>query len=208
MSANVLDIIQLTVHWRILDQRSLNVFHYRVLVNDEINNDERICQYFRAHYNFWLRDILSDKAIADRITFENLTNGLSIFEYPQGFQGTATGDCSPSFVAWGFRLNRVSKLTRHGYKRFGGVPESFIANNYQVPGLNVALREMETLLASDIILDVEPPGNPKLVLRPVILGTKKDAQGNYIRDLTKVNGIASATFYGVTTQNSRKIDYS
>ena len=208
MSANVLDIVQFTINWKILGEPAQNVFHYRVITNDEPENDERLCEYFRAHYLFWLQDILSVEAVSDGITFENLTDGLSIFEYSQGFQGTGTGDCHPSFTAWGFRLNRVTKATRHGYKRFGGIPESFISNNYPVAGLTQALEEMETLLAEDIVLDVDPPGNPSIVLRPVIVGASLNAEGKYERDLTRINGVGSASFYGVTTQSSRKIRFS
>lgn len=64
--------------------------------------------------------------VYDRVEVDEV-NGAAIgnYAYVGGQTGQVAGDAMPSFAAVSVQLLRGDRTTRHGWKRFAGVPESF-----------------------------------------------------------------------------------
>jgi len=70
---------------------------------------------------------------SDDVSFTNLNvrgvRGVSDFDdNPITASGTVASPVEPDFVALGFRFNRTAVGERHGFKRIGGLPDSFWDN--------------------------------------------------------------------------------
>jgi len=64
--------------------------------------------------------------------------------------GLVASEALPPFVAWSFRLNRITRAVRNGYKRIPGVPESFQANGTATTAAIVLLTNSAAILAGTL----------------------------------------------------------
>lgn len=107
--------------------------------------------------------------------------------------GSRTGDGLPSFVAWGFKLNRPTRAIRSGAKRVVGVSESDQNNGVVAAGFDDDVANVADVMAS-VIGDTElGEYQPQIV-------TISPLTGLIINDV----GINSASYMRITSQNSRK----
>jgi hypothetical protein len=200
MSLVVNDILQVDARVTHLGREAHNVFHYKLISMDAGLGYADIANHFADWYSLAVAPITIASAVLDLVTITNLTNGLDIHEQTVSEAGLITGDNAPSFVAWGFRLIRGSRLTRHGSKRFVGVSEdSTLGNEPQatiVDELNTCASKLhEGILVSGTTIDV--------TLQPVIVG-RDLVDDSYVLNPTKINTVIGAEFTALTTQNSRK----
>lgn len=108
--------------------------------------------------------------------------------------GTLTGSPMPSYVAWGFKLERDNRVMRPGSKRLVGVTEPSTDGNDPTPTLLSILNGVAGAFIANVTWGVDNEWTPKLV-REVPSGT-----------VGVVAGIPNASFRWLTTQNSRKVD--
>lgn len=128
------------------------------------------------------------------LDIRNLTNGIDVKSYAINVAGQATttaGIATPSFLSAGFILRRETGLTRNGYKRIAGIPDSLVdGNTFVMPAADKTA--IETALAADLNIGVVTSFEPVIYRK----GTAS-VPGLY-------NSIGQAQYVGLGTQNSRK----
>lgn len=194
------DIYEFTLRQRLLGQDVLNVFHYDVVTDlggGVTGND--LAYWVWNQLDLQIKAIQSDSLTYVQMDCLQITGGVTIGSYVIGEAGTETGTpVNPAFFAWGFRYNRASAASRHGYKRFAGVGEGYVDEGLPTaPAITAA-----TSLADQLIGNVlDPDASESGELRPVILSRVL----NGVPRVTPVAfPIASIVFTGFTTQTTRK----
>lgn len=194
------DIYEFTLRQRLLGQDVLNVFHYDVVADlggGVTGND--LAYWVWNQLDLQIKAIQSDSLTYVQMDCLQITGGVTIGSYVIGEAGTETGTpVNPAFFAWGFRYNRASAASRHGYKRFAGVGEGYVDEGLPTaPAITAA-----TSLADQLIGNVlDPDASESGELRPVILSRVL----NGVPRVTPVAfPIASIVFTGFTTQTTRK----
>jgi hypothetical protein len=127
----------------------------------------------------------------------NLTNTLEFHNEPLGGTGAASGDILSYQDALALRLNRTTRVTRNGQKRYGFITDAFaVGGAWTFTGTQIAQLE------ADNMADVASSGSGwSITLRPVIVG--RNSTGGF--DLSRVNSIQSVTLNPiVSSQNTRK----
>lgn len=201
MSLNVGDIIEVKAIGTVFGEQFLNVFHYRA-ESFEANVDySDIADVFSGFWTTVIAPLQTNDTVLLQTEVLNLTNGLDIEITGENIPGTVSAEEAPGFLAYGFQFIRSSRVTRHGWKRFCGVPEAaVIGNNLAaawIPTVNAAAAVMENGLVRTGTVDED------MELVPVIVG-RTLIGGSYEIDLSKINDVSSVAFVRITTQNSRK----
>lgn len=111
--------------------------------------------------------------------------------------GLVANEVMPTFVAWGFRLNRSNSTTRNGQKRFGGVPEIYVEDSAPVGSALTILTSAAGGLGTTHSITV---GSTQYNLQPAIV--RKDPTTPF--GILASQWVQDATFTHVTTQNTRK----
>jgi len=134
----------------------------------------------------------------ERIVVEAFDSIVDFAEITVSAAGTGAGALSmAAFIAWGFRLERTTKLTRHGQKRIAGANENWVINEGIDPSVVALFDAAETALAQSVSL----VGGDYV---PVIMERQLNPITNQYELTGATNLVSSATFTGLTTQNSRK----
>lgn len=128
------------------------------------------------------------------IRAQNVTGDLADFVLtPTVTAGTLAGLAMNSFTAAGIRLNRTTKETRNGQKRFCGMSEEFALSQVWTAGFITNLEFLAGKLADQI-------STVGAIFNPVIARQDPITPTNWI-----VNAVASATVNAdITSQISRK----
>lgn len=140
--------------------------------------------------------------IGERVIVEDITTGLEFGTQTWSWTGLDAGEALPPYVAYGIRLNRGSKVTRNGYKRIAGVPESAQSAGDLVQVTIDALEDLgEALFVGDVVVTL--PDDRTFTFVPIIVGRNSLGQP----DLTRTQNVQSITALTKTTsQNTRKYD--
>lgn len=203
--AQIGDILRGTFVGTYLNQQIVNVFFWEI---DSQSTGNLVLGDFATEivtrFDNDVVSVLNVGLVYDTFTLENLTNQIGLADLGINLVGGNTGQNMPSSVALGVRLNRATKLTRNGAKRFAGLSEDKVNNN-QLQLNSVERAQIEGFCGTDYFyLDYDGQGND-VGLDPVIVGRTKNASGVYELDLTRVNNVNSATLRNfVSTQNTRK----
>ena len=186
------DLVRLVYTYSHLGKSMVNVFWYVVGSGTEEMQD--IVQQFSNDVVIPVLAVQQNQCLASKLEGFNETDGAgyAVLNYPPTVLGQRPGERAPSFVAYAFRLNRETRLTRHGQKRIGGVSESDIEGNNPIGAVIPLLNDLATAMAGNM---VTPSG---AVLSPVIRGVDKQTQAVILNDVDSVE------FTRVTSQVSRK----
>lgn len=203
MAMSAGNIIQITMRTTFASQQALNVFHYAIITPQSEFNPETVCDAFVTDELAVLMPQLSSQVVLTGVEYKDLTNGLDIYEKAYSVNGGQSGDALPPFAAYAFRFNRSTALTRHGQKRFWGIPESHQANGTAISSQIPYLTEIADTFNGDLQETAQSSRN--FVANPVIVGRTLNAQNVYELDLTKINPVASVAYVRISTQNTRKI---
>lgn len=195
------DVIRITLCQTYSNQEICNIFAYVV---DNLTGNvtlEDIVDDFVAFILDQLNVIQAQGLTNDRLIIENLTNAVDFWEADLSGTGDSTEEGTSVFTAMAFRYNRTSKVTRNGFKRFGGISSEYSASpNAWFTG-DTDILTIETALESTLVVDADGGGG-QASLTPIILG--RTASGN--PDINRFQRVSSVTFQPQkTTQNSRKI---
>lgn len=109
-------------------------------------------------------------------------------------QGVLIGDSLPPFVCWRFQYMRATRLVRHGWKRFAGVPEAWVADGV-ISGHGTEILALETALGATIVGGLGLNYEPKIARRIPVVGQPTEYE---------LFPIAEVAFRGISSQNSRK----
>lgn len=204
---NVGDIIEFK-DWQSLVGSSvpvLNVYHFRV---ETMTTPDALFN-IRAALTSWFYDgfLVPVRNVQPQVLSHDYAEVNNLSNYAIDFctiapatlkQGAVASEFSANSVAWSFEYHRQTRSTRNGGKRIGGVPESLVSNN-------VATAAAITLLNACCI----GFNNPDIVnygtgdtmqLSPVII--RKGVPPSFVPAV--VNDVASVSYRGVGSQNSRK----
>lgn len=197
------DILQITDVQTFLAQQMLNVYFYRVISVGASADYTDVQTAWETVMQAPIQNIQNVVVSHDRLVVKNLTNGLDLAEQPAGYNGLMTGDAEPSFEAYSYRLVRSTTLTRHGSKRYGGLPDNDITDNAPVSGAMTRVNAVATALGAHII--VTGTGAHDIEAEPIIIGRFPiggPTPGEL--DLSKVNPVSFAQFIRLTTQTTRR----
>lgn len=202
MAISLNDILSITMEQTYLSRVMLNVFFYKVFSITGTPTYEEISDAF-ALAVLDLVNVMQVNTVSNvGITIKNETNGLDIFEDVNTAVGDVAAEGLPAFVAYGYKLVRTNALTRHGSKRFVGIPETWYNNGSLTSAHTTPSANLVNALKSNISVD---GAVGDCVIQPVIVGRVFDEVENYyVLDLTRINPIANAAFSRVTSQVSRK----
>jgi len=207
MSLVVGDIYRVTWFQRLLGQNVLNVQFYEM---SEAEVDATEVTMAEAAFGKWQTNILPLQSLQltlNQVKVENVSDGLGIgFWTPSPVLGTISGDVMPPFVTWSFQQTRGSRVTRHGHKYVGGIPEASVING------STTLSPAQLAFFENVFVDpleVDDSVVPLIAFSaiPRIVGRKESltTPGSYELDLTKINPITGLVFRGVSTENLRKL---
>ena len=174
-------------------QTLLNTFFY--LQSLGADDEQDLCaQAFDEDILPVLKDIQHSSLGYDNIRVVNVTGTLADFNRtPVTTDGVLTGVAVNSFTAVGIRLNRTTKETRNGQKRFAGQSEEVLNNQSFTAGY---LTNVE-LVSDALVADISTVGG---IFEPVIARQSKIDPLDWI-----INPVASGTVNDfVTSQVSRK----
>ena len=201
MTIEIADLIQIDARVTHLGRETHNVFHYRVASRDEGITYADVANHFEDWWGNHPATIMSANAVLDLVEITNLTNGLDIYQQSFSTAGLLGGADMPTFTAWGFRLIRTTRLTRHGSKRFVGVIEETTLGNSPAASIEDELSAVAVGLEAGIMVSGT---TTDITLTPIIIGRTLNEENQYVLDTTKVNLVSGAEFTRITTQNSRK----
>lgn len=192
-------IVRVTAYGNIFGQECLNVFHYRAAtgVITTVDLDE-LCQGVAVAVLEKVAAMQSAEYAWDKIKAEEVDTGVAVFEAPLAIEGEVPYpdvDSAPPFVAYKFQLNRASANTRHGWKRFAGVPETILTTS-NVPG--VAALAGIIAIQNGLQATINTITND-LVFEPIIARYSAETG-----EITAFTFFQSVSFRGFTTQNTRK----
>lgn len=198
MAAELGDLIQVVDNQSYLGQQVLNVYYYRV------TNVLGLADGYLEGFSNWfddtvveaVRNVQIDTLLHLSREWRNLTNGTDLFTETTVISGQMSlpdSNNSPSYVSAGFMLQRESLLTRNGYKRFAGIPDTMIDGNTWTQPLT-EVEAIEAALAADIVISLVTAAEPVIVKRPIVVPVS-----SYV-----YSSVGSAQFRGLGTQNTRK----
>lgn len=199
MAIVVNDVLQFSISGTFLGQRWMNVFHYGVGATDGTETLDELMAQWTLEYIADVTPIMSAQVQIQYVDGKNLSNGIDIATAtPSSVFGQSAGDVLPAFVAWSFRLNRMTALTRHGHKRIPGVTELRQTNGVVNADFLTQIGTVTSFLAE--AFDVNGTTIAPIIVRRF---PQEHAQAGEL-DLTGINPVISAAYLGISTQNTRK----
>jgi len=201
------DILQFTARYTYIGVEMLNVFFY-IVKTGGVGGDlaTTVSGSFAPNVLGQVRNLqISDTEYIDIVGRNHMSLAADV-TVPYAVTGNyVAGSGSPTFVSIGFRLNRDSRLTRNGSKRFGGISEDATdVNSPNYTGTIVADVEAALSADLDILTSLEASVG---VMTPIIVGRCRLSDVGCTPgdlDLTRFSLVSSAQVTSVTTQSSRK----
>lgn len=128
------DVYRVVVDQQYLGQEMLNVFYYQHTAGTGTDQAANLADIFQDNMLQEMSNLQLDTVEYDSISVVNGMRNTDQFVLASptpagGDLDSATLINSPSDLAVGFRSNRNGMGTRYSYKRFGGVPLSYVAGN-------------------------------------------------------------------------------
>lgn len=188
------DVYRATAFGSIFGQRIASVYYYQVTGPlDPTDGAAILAPQWYLNVVGTGCAVQADALNYDSWLVENIDNLAEFSEEQSANPGLVASDCEPAYVAWGFRLRRLTRDSRNGQKRLPGVPSASILNGVAVAGVMAALTAFATQYGTDITVG-GATYSPIIFRRPdptFPIGVPFRSDGaDYIR---------------VTTQNSRKV---
>lgn len=165
------DLIQITDRQVYLGQEMLNVYYYNVE-----SSVGTLTGYLESFINAWqvalqtaILNVQVDATLHQALEARNLTNEIDFANEVVNLPGNIPASAAqqlPSYVTLTFLMRRASLVTRHGYKRYGGLAEGTADGNTMalLPALYNPIRTGLQALLTDTF------GNtyrPVIVKRPI-----------------------------------------
>lgn len=188
------DIYEVIARGTYFAQQILNVFHYSVTVDPGSTSSAlSIANALNSNILSPCTLVQSDQYAWTDVQAKNLMNVADFGDVSAPNVGAVSGDAMPSFVGWGFQLNRQLSISKNGRKTFSGVPESLVTNGDADPSAAVPLANIAVAIGQAIIVSG--------VHYAPIIWRRPDA----LHPTGTSFPVSGAIFKRVTTQNTRKI---
>lgn len=194
MADNLLRFTLVQTFW---GQELLNVFYYQHNSAPLNSDSQAYLTEFASLIPGPIREVTSTAYVQEKVILDYPNTGFQDEQSLGNIQGSLAGDAAPPFMAFAFKLQRSSNLTRHGAKRFGGLQEAYPTSDLITgAGSNAQLDALADALAEELT----PVGVIGATI-PVIIGK----EGSSVPASWVANPIAGASFVKISTQNTRKI---
>jgi hypothetical protein len=170
----------------------------------------------QAAYDFWDSDgkiICTNKTNLTKVQVEGYQEPSALAEIPAAILGTLTDSICPPFTAKGFRQFRSDSTFRTSSHRFPDVRE---ANNVDGSWVfdggvtELMINAVASWLGSELVATI-PDSLATITYQPVLIKTQTTSGSDLhppkvvtFLDPHEISDVASAAFYGVTSQVSRK----
>lgn len=194
--AQVGDVFRVTTAAQYLGENLLNVYYYRLLDVPAAGNPlEGLASVMDTEILPTVAVIQQQNHVVKLVRVENL-NSTEIYERVVDIPGQVSanaGNPLPSFYAVTFQLVRTTRDTRHGSKRFGGIPDNLVYGNEwlgSVTPLNAIAAKLKTTWVAGLVDTFQPV----IVRHPVPAPPINPV----------FNVVADCLYKGVRTQNTRK----
>ena len=172
----------------------VNVFGYRsnIIVLDEA---KELADHFASDVVPEIAAVLSNAMKIRRIEVYNVTDGVGYYDKTLAtpVSGGVSGEALPGFVAWGFQYNRITAGKRHGFKRFGLIPDSFTDGDSATVSALTFLNSVAATLSGPIKIGLIDTWFPEIL--------ERKPTGVYP---WTSHPILNVQYKRITTQNSRK----
>jgi len=174
MPFGVSSILQYKHFQSFRSQQILNVQYYIVLAMEVLSDD--LSDYVQPIFDTWVGQLTENQSTGLTHVRGELyeVNGLDFGIYAPSVPsaGLLAGDSMPPFVAVKVQQVRASRATRHGWKRFAGLPEASASNGQLLPAVLTAWQDnMETLFdENQTFYSSEFPMTRNITLQPIIWG--------------------------------------
>lgn len=190
------DLYRLIDRQTLQSQQVLNVYYYKQI--SAAGSSELLIAAFIEDVLPAIRAIQVDDLTHVRIDCENLTGVVDYVEETLTSNNTGADNTEPmpTFVAWGFRLNRASRLSRHGYKRIAGPGEANVTSGVPAAGFLGTLNAAAAAIGADIG-ELSGPST----YRPYIVRATGTAPSVTYTSFE----IGSVQLVGISSQVSRKL---
>ena len=192
------DILRITDRQVLYGQTVLNVYFYQLQDTGEFGEGylDSIALHFTEAVVTPVSAIQSPDIQHNEIYLENLTNGVDILTYADGYPlvGTNTGAALPPFVSAGFQLIRESRATRNGSKRIAGIREADVTNGLWV-GDPDFITDIENGMAADLVEGLATLCHPIILRHPVTVPLVSPVFSN----------IGECQYRAIGSQNTRKL---
>lgn len=192
------DIIRITDVQEIYGQEALNVYFY------QLNEDgtflagylDDIASHFVEAVVTPVVALQSADITHTRLYLENLTNGVDILTYTDGYPLPGAQELSslPPFVTATFQLVREERTTRNGSKRIGGVCEADVTSGVWT-GSSTLLTDIENGMKADIVSGIATLCNPVIVRHPITVPLVSPVLAH----------VGDCVFKSIGSQNTRKL---
>ena len=198
MAINVGDIFRITDCQTLLGQNVCNILYYTVAVwTGNVTLDDVIDEFINE-FVAGVRGQQHPDLVHTEIRVENITSGLEFLNRSISTPGTnpTATEVAPSFTAFSLTKNPSTRVTRPGGMRLAGVWEGAMDGNQST--LSAAEKaEITDAMVADLTGGITPD---EFTLTPTIVGTLPTGGP----DITRTQTFLTASFNGITTQNSRK----
>ncbi len=188
---------------------------YQILLEQNYRGQQVLNSFFYEHTlgqddEQNLAALAFDETIMDEIVkIQNLTNNYVVIRaknvtgsladavlVPSQADGDVIGEAVNTFTAAGYRLNRTTKETRNGQKRFSGMVEENMETQAWSAAFKIILDAFALILAGQIT-------TVGAVFDPVIARELVTPVGDWLAN--PVSSVTANNF--ITTQNSRKVAF-
>lgn len=196
--AQVGDVYQVRLFSEYLQEPIVNIFHYAVTVAPtDVPESADVISQFRATVMNLLIEVTSTGMRFDRVEAYNIRDVVDfdsvLFAGQTDEFGKVSGEALPAFFNYKYQYQRVAVGQRYGYKRFCGVPESFVdGNNVSATGQTL-VNDLAVELGRTLVTTTSAEAVPYVARRPIVVGINPPGYGTN-----------KARFLGFSTQNSRK----
>ena len=187
----------------LMGQTAVNVFHYQSRgANDITTSAIDTLDAWWSVIALPLANVQSGQVSFVQATIRHLVDaGEEATRSFASSTGVVSGDCLPPHDCFAFRYNRLTTSTRHGQKRFAGVPESWNINGVVTDSANIT--KLDTL-ATALFHKVDSTDglNTGAELWPIIYSTTLNGEP---RTPPVINQVSSVGYVRISTQNTRKV---
>lgn len=196
---NVGDVLRITLVSLYGSVNARNVFYYLVTsLTGAVTLNEVADDWFNS-FDESLKAVTNEGITFSAVEMLNFTNGIDFDTLAlTGELGGVAGEILPPYAAWGFRYNRASAMSRHGYKRFIGVSESQQQAGVATAGAQTLLGNLAAVLDNTVVIG-GASGNANIEPRIMSFWL-----GKQLRETPVDFPVASVSYVGLTTQNTRK----
>jgi hypothetical protein len=195
------DRFELVVEGTYLGKNVRNVYYYLQTNGEEMAADVLAGEFAETPLQA-IRTVTVEAMVWERLFAKNLDNPEDFYDYilspSQG--GNIVAEGMPPFVTFSFIYHRTTLAVRNGWKRYAGVPESYVVDGVLASGTPAT-----NIAALAEALDEPVTNGSGTTFLPVIMNKIRiPPEGEFESFLYTEYSVADVDFAHIGSQNTRK----